>query len=339
VDVDVDSRRVDLEEKDIEGQRVRGEQSSEPVADGAVQRGVADEAPVDEEELLAARLAGEGRFADEAGDAYDIRVLVDGHEALVVAGAEDAEDAGARGAGAQVVQLLAVRGQREGDVRVGQSDPLEFIEAVPQLDRIRFEEGPARRDVEEQVADGDGGAGGCRQGLGTGSVAALGLDAGADGIAGPAGAEVHPRHRRDGGEGFAAEPFREEGEQVVGVAELRGGVALEAADRVRRGHAGTGVDYVDQGAAGIREVDVDACGTGIDRILDEFLDDAGGALDHFAGGDLVRNMRWQHLDEALLAHLRKPFSMPPKSVASTHCNPLIPSQINPKIISNARSRA
>ena len=116
-------------------------------------------------------------------------------------------------------------------------------------------------------------------------------------------------------------------------------MALEAADRVRWGHAGTGVDHVDQGATGIREVNVDARSTGIDRILDEFLDDAGGALDHFAGGDLVRNMRWQHLDEVLVAHLRKPFSMPPKSVASTHCNPLIPSQINPKIISNARSRA
>ncbi len=48
VDVDVHTGRVYLEEEDIEGQGVRGKQADEAVANGPVQGGVADEAPVDE---------------------------------------------------------------------------------------------------------------------------------------------------------------------------------------------------------------------------------------------------------------------------------------------------
>ena len=35
------------------------------------------------------------------------------------------------------------------------------------------------------------------------------------------------------------------------------------------------------------DVDLDALGAGVEAVLDEFLDDGGRALDHFAGGDLV----------------------------------------------------
>src|SRR4029077_10001565 len=36
--------------------------------------------------------------------------------------------------------------------------------------------------------------------------------------------------------------------------------------------------------------DVDPAGTGVDRILDQFLDHAGRAFDHFAGGDAVDDL-------------------------------------------------
>ena len=38
------------------------------------------------------------------------------------------------------------------------------------------------------------------------------------------------------------------------------------------------------------DVNRDAAGTGVDRVLDELLDDRGRALDDLAGGDLVREV-------------------------------------------------
>ena len=43
----------------------------------------------------------------------------------------------------------------------------------------------------------------------------------------------------------------------------------------------------DQAASAGLDFDGDARGLGIEGIFDQFLDDAGGAFDHFAGGDLV----------------------------------------------------
>ena len=37
-----------------------------------------------------------------------------------------------------------------------------------------------------------------------------------------------------------------------------------------------------------------ACG--VERVFDQFLHDAGGALDHFAGGDLVGDLFGQQAD-------------------------------------------
>jgi len=38
-------------------------------------------------------------------------------------------------------------------------------------------------------------------------------------------------------------------------------------------------------------VNRDAARAGIDRVLDQLLDDRGGTLDDFAGGDLIREIR------------------------------------------------
>ncbi len=114
-------------------------------------------------------------------------------------------------------------------------------------------------------------------------------------------------------------------------------MALEAADRVGWGHPRAVVQDLDQGAAGIREVHIDAGGPCIYRVLHELLDGACGALDYFSGRDLVRNVRRQHLD--LVGHLRKPLRTPSKFWASTHSRPLKASQTKPTMMSRDRSRA
>ena len=114
-------------------------------------------------------------------------------------------------------------------------------------------------------------------------------------------------------------------------------MALEAADRVGWGHPRAVVQDLDQGAAGVHEVHVDAGCACIYRILYEFLDGARGALDYFSGRDLVRNVRRQHLDP--VGHLRKPLRTPSKFWASTHSRPLKASQTKPTMMSTDRSRA
>lgn len=52
-------------------------------------------------------------------------------------------------------------------------------------------------------------------------------------------------------------------------------------------HATTVVDDLYGRATGIHHRHVDVCGTGIDRVLNQFLDDRGRALNHLTGGYLV----------------------------------------------------
>ncbi len=100
----------------------------------------------------------------------------------------------------------------------------------------------------------------------------------------------------DGGEGLAAEAEGADAEQVVGVAELAGGVAGEGQRQVVGGDAAAVVGDADQLGAALLQVDVDALRAGINGVFEEFFDDAGGPFDDLAGGDLGDDTRWQLLD-------------------------------------------
>jgi hypothetical protein len=66
--------------------------------------------------------------------------------------------------------------------------------------------------------------------------------------------------------------------------------AFEAEQRIVTIHAGPVVGDPNETAAASPDFDGDFFGVGIERILDEFLDDAGRSLDHFAGGNLVGDL-------------------------------------------------
>ncbi|MCY1310592.1 hypothetical protein D9M70_607990 [compost metagenome] len=72
--------------------------------------------------------------------------------------------------------------------------------------------------------------------------------------------------------------------------------------QVVRGDATPVVAHPQQLDAALLHFDVDAPGAGVQAVFQEFLDDRGGALDHFAGGDLVRQPRAQQLDARQFAH-------------------------------------
>jgi hypothetical protein len=50
-------------------------------------------------------------------------------------------------------------------------------------------------------------------------------------------------------------------------------------------HADTVVGHLNQAAAAVEDADVNPRGPGVERVLDQLLDHAGGPLDALAGGD------------------------------------------------------
>jgi hypothetical protein len=111
--------------------------------------------------------------------------------------------------------------------------------------------------------------------------------------------ERRQREARDAGDRRQRLATKSEGAdagQIVEVADLGGGVAFEREARVVGGHAAAVVADLDPLAATVLEEDVDDGGAGVDRVLDELLDDRGGALDDFARRDLIHELRGKAAD-------------------------------------------
>ena len=71
---------------------------------------------------------------------------------------------------------------------------------------------------------------------------------------------------------------------------------LEAKQRVVTVHAGTVVGDADEAAATGLYVHGDACGPGVEGVLDQFLHHAGWTLHHLTGGYLVGDNFWKKTD-------------------------------------------
>ena len=69
--------------------------------------------------------------------------------------------------------------------------------------------------------------------------------------------------------------------------ELGGRVALDREHQVVAGHAAAVVGDADEPPAAAVGDDLDARRAGVERVLDQLLDDARRPLDHLAGGDAV----------------------------------------------------
>ena len=81
---------------------------------------------------------------------------------------------------------------------------------------------------------------------------------------GGAGFEGEAGDAGDGGQGFAAEAEGGDGEEIVGGAELGGGVALEGEQGVVPDHAVAVVGDADELAAAGFDFDADAGGAGVE---------------------------------------------------------------------------
>src|SRR5579871_637666 len=169
---------------------------------------------------------------------------------------------------------------------------------VGELGLLGLEEFAASGSVEEEIADGDGGSGGEAGVFDTVDVAAGDLDYGAGVVFGGAGLEGETGDAGDGWKGLAAEAECCDRQEVVGGAEFAGGVALEGEEGVVLDHAVAVVGDADELAASGFDLDADAGGSGVEGVFEELFDDGGGALNDFAGSNLVGYQVGENADAA-----------------------------------------
>ena len=166
---------------------------------------------------------------------------------------------------------------------------IELLLNVGEFHLVGLEEIAAGGHVEEEVLDGDGGAVGAGHWRMFLDVSSFDADKGAYLVSGGFGFKLHMRDGRDGGESLAAESFGADVEQVVGLAQLGGGVPFEAEARVVERHALAVVGHLDEGFAGILDDKLDLGRAGIHGVLKQFLDHGGGTLHNFSSRYLVRH--------------------------------------------------
>ncbi|OPZ28388.1 MAG: hypothetical protein BWZ02_01315 [Lentisphaerae bacterium ADurb.BinA184] len=254
---------------------------------------------VDEAALVAPSGPGHAGAGDEPGDGDSGLVVINGDHAVVDVAAEEHADAGGGvSAGVCLEDRLVVEAQLEGHGGVGQRLHQHRLLDVRVLGGGLAEELAAGGEVEEEVADADVGAGCAAAVADVPQLAAFDEDLGAAEVVGAAGLELEMADGGDAGEGLAAEAEGVDAVDVEGGLDLAGGVGFDAEEGVVAVHAAAVVADLDEAAASLLDADGDAGGAGVDRVLDEFLDDGGGAFDDFAGRDAVGGFRWEDVDEA-----------------------------------------
>ena len=210
---------------------------------------------------------------------------------------EDGDDALPQVGGLELEEQLAVMVEREVEVVVDERHAVELLLDVGHFDVVGLEEVAAGWHVEEEVLDGHRGAVGGGDDFVGPHLGALYEHERAGFTLGGLGLQLHVGNGGDGGHGLAAEPLGGDVEQVVGRAQLGGGVPLEAETGVVERHALAVVDDLYQGAPGILDDELDVGGPGVNGVFEKFLDHGGGTLHHLAGSDLVGHCIGQEFDD------------------------------------------
>ena len=73
-------------------------------------------------------------------------------------------------------------------------------------------------------------------------------------------------------------------------------MAFEAEQGIVAAHAAAVIGHPDERPPTGTDLDDNACGSGIERILNQFLDHTGRALDDLTGRNLVGNLLWKQVN-------------------------------------------
>ena len=186
-----------------------------------------------------------------------------------------------------MIDLIAIASQGEAHFRVHQGNTGKLLHDVAHLSLGRFEEVASGGHVEKQILHREGSAG-----LHRCETLFLHHRAFVDNphshLVFPASRlQLHLGNGCDAGQSLASEAHCANGEEVLGLADLRSSVPLEAQTGVSLRHAAAVVNDHNHRLAGILHHQVYLGGSGIQGVLHQFLDGRCRTLNHLASRNLV----------------------------------------------------
>ena len=298
VDVDVHGPGVDVDVDHHHGVAATLDHAAIPIENGSLQHAVAYETPVDEEPQTLGIAAIDVRARHDATDADPVTLAVEGVESTdfgpqgglrpcpQVRGCRDIDQAS-----------FACRDHQAGAPRAQHCSQRRFA-GVRLLGRIRTHELAARRCVEQELRNVDGGANGHPDFLHPGQRPSGYAHPGTNAVVTAPRGEYEVRHRGDRGEGLAAKTHRGNREKVLGVRQLARGVPQRGARRIDWGHTAAVVGDDNSGQTAALEVDLDSVGARVQSVFNELFDHRGRALDNLARGDAIDNVVAEYTDDA-----------------------------------------
>ncbi len=287
--VDVDQGRVDVDEEHRHRITPLHQQVAVALHDGVLYDAVADVAAVDEGIDVRGRRTGLGRLRNQTADTQvGAVVAVEGSHLPDQGAAENRRDTCLEGfLGVRLEQCPVAVDEPEANVSAGQGLLGDHVGDMPHLGLLAAHEFSPRRRIEKEVTHLD------RRSLRRSDLPGF-FDATALGVYLPSGlrpggacAQPQARDRGDRRQRLAAKTERRDGEEIILIAHLAGGMALEGEKGVVLVHAAAVVDNADQALAAAFDLDEDIGGAGIDGILHQFLHHRRRPFDHLAGGNLV----------------------------------------------------
>ena len=259
-----------------------------------------------------------------APDAAVPRLVLDPDQLLgQLAAVEQLEAINQSVGGRQVEDVAAIVRQCHVQSWMGQCHPGELFGDVAKFGGRPLEKLAANRGVGEQAGDVERRAGWPGGRLRGPDVAVVDDQLGSGDRLGGATADDESADLRDRCQCFATESHRVDAKQILGRADLAGGVCGDGQQDVVGVDSFSVVDDPDPLAASLFDLDINPGRQGIDAVLQQFLDHARRPLDHLAGGDLVDDPVVELLDSW---HCGKRFLPAPRGGDLLHrrCAPLIP---------------
>ena len=248
-------------------------------------------AAVDKEKLAGPGAPAADRLGEKAVHADVLSAALAGHEAQGYVPTQHGVDRALEAAVAGGVQLLlALPQEAEAHLRVAEGGVLDDGHDGAALGGVALQKLLAGGGVEKQIPDDEGGALGAADFLPLAHHATVQQQGGACGGALGAGHQLHPAHRRDGGQRLAPEAQRADGLQIKLGADLAGGMAQEGGQAVLRLDAGAVVRHPDVAHAAPLDLHRHCGGPGVNGVFRQLLHGAGRALHHLAGGNQIRHM-------------------------------------------------
>ncbi len=286
--VDVDQGRGHVEVQERDRLPPDHEQTAIGFGQRMLQRAVLNPAAVEEQVLpFAGRLVFAG-MRDVAPDADVVDFGFDPDQLVgEFAAIKQAEPIEQIVRGGQIEDDFVVVPEHHVESRMREGSPGELLADVTELGLGGFQKLPPHGSVGEQLPDFNGSSQRTATGLRFAGGSGVDFEFEPLGLLGGTRADAEAADFGNRSERFAAKAHRLHAEQVVGGCDFTGRIAGDREEQVVGMNAFAVIDHADEVGTAIHDVDFDTGGEGVDTVIEEFLDRAGGAFDHFASGNFI----------------------------------------------------